>query len=364
MSTSAPGDSKKDDEAHEDSSSQSNGSSSWGAGGLSAEEAEKLAEQFRPSWEPPPPTEAPSDGENGRGAWAVGPPPEVPTEVDTSPFGMQQPPTEKPSAFAATEPAMPVAPSSRPPAPSAPPAQPARRRDATPSQPLRSRADTTGETVALPVSTVPRNMLVVGGLALTGLIVLVVFMAVSGAEPERAGRASDEVIAAEGDLAPREPSAEPAPLPTPRAAPAPAPVPRSAPVQPVAQPAAAPTPARQPPAPAPAPRAAPAPPTPAPAPAPRVAMLRARTIPPTASLFVDHHPVANPYTAQLQMGRRYLLEGKRAGFRDGRIAITLRRNEDLVVRLREIPTPGVRRAQQRRAAGRSRGAGFVTQNPY
>jgi hypothetical protein len=105
--------------------------------------------------------------------------------------------------------------------------------------------------------------------------------------------------------------------------------------------------------------------------------LRIRTVPTSATLFLDGRTVANPYDGRLPDGSSHALIARADGFHDTTQQIELSADRELLLRL-EPNSPqratsshdhhsrSETRASRRRAAQRSRphGAGFVTESPY
>ena len=213
-----------------------------------------------------------------------------------------------------------------------------------------------------------------------------------------------------------EPSAEPAPDPNaPAANPAPAPAAEvaaapSEPSLPAAEPAPAPTTPTAPPAPPPAAQANAARPTapppapaaqggvpdiktPEPAPAAAIPASAAATAPqptaaekakqvvlslaahpPTTRLKLDGVPIENPFRGKLPRSSKHRIEARAPGFAPEVHSVRLENDVQLMISLKREPPSNVKsdpyREQRRTTAAaqpnqpRSRGAGFVAENPY
>jgi hypothetical protein len=96
----------------------------------------------------------------------------------------------------------------------------------------------------------------------------------------------------------------------------------------------------------------------------RPPLLVVRAVPDQAQLFLDGQRTSNPFETRLPLGSKHKIEARQDGYETSSQTIRLESDAKLTITLkRETPAPAPHIKVQPLPEG-SRGAGFVTSNPY
>jgi hypothetical protein len=89
-----------------------------------------------------------------------------------------------------------------------------------------------------------------------------------------------------------------------------------------------------------------------------------RAVPDNAQLWLDGQKMSNPFDTRLPLGSKHKIEARQEGYEASSQTIRLESDARLTITLkREIPAPAPHIKVHPLPEG-SRGAGFVTANPY